>query len=106
MFTGRAFRAPVAELAPVESLDDRPELLPAIAPVGRRICTRTGPCLDGRLKRCQGNETGTQLVSRLKEVHPADRSVQDMVHLPRRCFSRCSWHGQENSPESRDRCQY
>ena len=30
-----------------------------------------------------------------KEVHPADRSVQDMVHLPARCFSRCSWHGQE-----------
>ncbi len=30
-----------------------------------------------------------------KEVHPADRSVQHMVHLPARCFSRCSWHGQE-----------
>jgi hypothetical protein len=23
----------------------------------------------------------------------ADRAVQHMVHLPAKCFSRCSWHG-------------
>jgi hypothetical protein len=31
----------------------------------------------------------------VKEVHTADRSVQHMVHLPDRCSSRFSWHGQE-----------
>jgi hypothetical protein len=31
-----------------------------------------------------------------EEVHPAARSVQDMVYQPAGCFSRCSWHGQKD----------
>ena len=47
--------------------------------------------LSERDWRCFLDGNSSQLVS---QFHPADRSVQDMVH-PRLCVIRFSWHGKE-----------